>query len=94
MKTHINFSTSEPLIIDVRETWEYALGHIQHALNIPLGELPQKMEELKGCEREIIVYCQSGGRSGRAAAYLQSVGFDKVRNGGGIGEMAMHYPVA
>ncbi|MBO0360765.1 rhodanese-like domain-containing protein [Hymenobacter sp. BT186] len=70
-----------PFIIDVRETWENEEARIEGSQNIPLGTLPQKLDELEDHkEQEIIVHCKGGGRSASAKAYLTQQGFTKVRN--------------
>jgi rhodanese-related sulfurtransferase len=67
-------------IVDVREEWEYAERNIG-ALNIPLGGLPDRLEELEPLkDLELIVHCRSGARSANAKKYLESQGFNKVRN--------------
>jgi rhodanese-related sulfurtransferase len=71
----------QPFIIDVRETWENEEGRIEGSQNIPLGMLPQKLDELEDRkEQEIIVHCKGGGRSASAKAYLTQQGFNNVRN--------------
>lgn len=70
-----------PVIIDVRETWENEESRINGSRNIPLGELPGKLDELEDLKhQEIVVHCKSGGRSASAKAFLTQQGFDQVRN--------------
>ena len=70
-----------PIIIDVRETWENEEARIEGSQSIPLGQLPQKLDELEDLkEQEIIVHCKGGGRSSSAKAYLTQQGFTNVRN--------------
>lgn len=70
-----------PTIIDVRETWENEEGRIEGSRNIPLGELPGKLDELEDLkDQEIIVHCKSGARSASAKAFLTQQGFSNVRN--------------
>lgn len=70
-----------PVILDVREDWEFQESNIAGAQNIPLGTLPQRVEELEDLkEKEVIVHCKSGARSASAKAYLQQQGFSNVRN--------------
>ena len=67
-------------IIDVREEYEFDEFNIGAQL-IPLGELPDRLDEIKaGKDAEIILHCRSGARSGRAVAYLESEGYTNVRN--------------
>lgn len=68
------------VFIDVRETWEYADDNLG-AINIPLGELPGKLNDLRDHEdEEVIIHCKSGGRSAAAKDFLVRAGFTKVRN--------------
>ncbi|GGG34415.1 rhodanese-like domain-containing protein [Hymenobacter glacieicola] len=70
-----------PVIIDVRETWENEESRIAGSQNIPLGELPGKLEELEDLkEQEVVVHCKGGGRSASAKAFLTQQGFQNVRN--------------
>lgn len=70
-----------PVIIDVREDWEYQESNIAGAQNIPLGTLPQRLEDLEDLkDQEVIVQCRSGARSATAKAFLQQQGFTQVRN--------------
>jgi rhodanese-related sulfurtransferase len=70
----------KPFILDVREDWEYQEQNIG-GLNIPLGTLPDKLDELEDHKNdEVIVHCRSGARSASAKAFLQQQGFTNVRN--------------
>jgi rhodanese-related sulfurtransferase len=70
-------------VLDVREPHEYQIVNIGASL-IPLGELPNRISELDP-NREIVVHCKSGGRSQKAAEFLQKSGFKNVSNlAGGI----------
>ena len=70
----------KPFILDVREDWEYQEQNL-NGLNIPLGALPDKLDELEDHKNdEIIVHCRSGARSASAKAFLTQQGFTKVRN--------------
>ena len=70
-----------PTIIDVRETWEYEEGSIPGAHNIPLGTLPDKLDDIDEWKnQEIIVHCKGGSRSVSAKAFLTQQGFTNVRN--------------
>jgi len=73
----------EVFVLDVREPFEYQIAQIGGHL-IPLGELPNRLGELKP-DQEIVVQCKSGGRSQRAAEFLANNGFTNVHNlAGGI----------
>ncbi|MBF0597126.1 rhodanese-like domain-containing protein [Faecalibacter sp. WQ 117] len=72
-------------LIDVREPYELDTeGFVPNAINIPLGDVPTQVEEIKAMAHPIIVFCRSGQRSGNAAMYLQSQGIEDVYNGGGF----------
>lgn len=68
-----------PLIIDVREPWEYEEGHIPGSTLLPLGGIPQWAQTLDKDE-EIVLVCRSGSRSVGAYQYLQRLGFTNLKN--------------
>ena len=70
----------EFVLIDVREVYERAEFNVggQH---IPLGTLPSNMEDLEEYkDKEIVLYCRSGNRSGQAKAFMEQLGYKNVRN--------------
>ncbi|WP_338451069.1 sulfurtransferase TusA family protein [Niallia oryzisoli] len=67
------------VVLDVREAAEYAFNHIPNAINIPLGELEEQLNELNK-ENEIFVVCRTGSRSDLAARKLSEKGFANVIN--------------
>ncbi|BCB03839.1 rhodanese-like domain-containing protein [Bacillus sp. KH172YL63] len=70
-------------IIDVREDEEVATGIIPTAKHIPLGQVEARVNELDQ-SKEYIMVCRSGGRSGQAASFLESQGFDVINMSGGM----------
>ncbi len=85
--TEVTFNGTKPqAIIDVRTPAEYAAGHIDGAVNIPFESIGEKIGLLKGIGKDsaILLYCQSGRRSGLAKTTLEQQGYRKVSNGGGI----------
>ena len=70
-------------IIDVREVDEVRAGRIPGAINIPLGLIESRMNELDK-SKEYVMVCQSGGRSGLAARFLEGHGFKVVNMVGGM----------
>jgi sulfur-carrier protein adenylyltransferase/sulfurtransferase len=66
-------------LLDVREPNEYQIGKIPGSTLIPLGEIPQRFQELPR-DKEIIVHCKTGGRSAKAAEFLRKQGFKNVKN--------------
>ncbi|PYP36920.1 MAG: molybdenum cofactor biosynthesis protein MoeB [Gemmatimonadetes bacterium] len=78
------------LVIDVREPHEHEIAHIDGAVLIPLGELPDRLGELDG-HREIVTHCHHGARSLKALDILKAAGFSKVRSlRGGIDAWAVN----
>ncbi|MBD2871201.1 rhodanese-like domain-containing protein [Paenibacillus arenilitoris] len=71
-------------LVDVRETDEWEAGHIKEARSIPLSELLERLGELRQGDREIVLICRSGGRSGRACDYLHAQGYNVVNVTGGM----------
>ena len=67
------------VLLDVRDEWEYKTIHLDHALWIPLAELPRRIRELNPYI-EIVVYCHRGMRSLDATYLLQQLGFKRVRS--------------
>jgi rhodanese-related sulfurtransferase len=80
-------SVESPLVVDVRSRGEFSTGAYPGAVNIPLDELPSRINELGTYGRDIVVYCASGARSSYALQFLTQNGFRNVRNGGGIMQM-------
>ena len=68
-----------PFLLDVREANEWDIGHLPGATRISVNELAGRMNELDTA-REIVVYCRSGARSGRAVDMLREAGFRRVKN--------------
>jgi phage shock protein E len=74
------------LIIDVRSREEFESGHLARAVNIPLGELGERVPALvKDRSQVLLVHCLSGGRSGVARIQLKRLGYPNVFNLGSYG---------
>ena len=71
------------IIIDVRSKGEFAGGHIQDSINIPVDQLKNNLSKLKDKHQNIICCCASGMRSGTAKGILEAHGYTAVFNGGG-----------
>lgn len=67
-------------IVDVRTPGEFAGGHVAGSINIPLDELPRRLDEFKKMD-QIVLCCLSGGRSGQATMFLKQNGIDCVNGG-------------
>lgn len=77
-------------LIDVREPEELiANGAIEGATNIPLGELENHIEEIQNLEGNVIFFCRSGNRSGKATDAFKEKGFTNVYNGGGYEDLSL-----
>lgn len=74
----------DALVVDVRSEWEFNEGHIKNALNIPLDEIPARLNEFRNIKGPVILYCRSGNRSGMAVNILKQAGLTNVFNGGSI----------
>lgn len=70
-------------ILDVREPFEYRQGHIPGARLIPLGQLPARLKEIPQ-DKEIVVVCRSGNRSGQATGFLKRQGYNASNLVGGM----------
>ena len=74
------FAEGAPLILDVRSAQEYCSGHVPGAVHIPHDRLLGFLAQLQVAKhREIVVYCELGGRAGRCAGQLRDAGFTNVR---------------
>ncbi len=67
------------VLIDVREPDEWRAGHAPRATLVPLGKLPARLAELPR-DREILLICRSGNRSGQAQRWLRQQGFGNTFN--------------
>jgi len=80
-------------IVDVRSRGEFQGGHVAGSINIPLNEVPERVDEIRNMPQPIILCCASGGRSAQATAFLKKKGVD-CENGGGWMEVNYNYQVA
>lgn len=69
-------------LFDVREPDEYSAGHVEGAVLVPLGEVPERVAEFP-TGVEVYVICRSGARSGRACEMLARVGVEAINVAGG-----------
>jgi len=70
-------AASGALLVDVREVGEYAEGHIEGAINIPLRTLADNLNKIPS-DRQVFVYCKSGYRASMALSSLGMLGYDNV----------------
>ncbi len=73
------------VIIDVRTPAEFAGGHLEGALNIDVQspDFAAKVSELDPSQ-DYFIYCRTGNRSGQAIAQMTNMGFNSMKNGGGV----------
>ncbi len=67
------------MILDVREHWELEICKLPDSLDIPMGEITSRLNEIAP-DAEIVCLCHHGVRSYQVALYLQRQGFDRVYN--------------
>jgi rhodanese-related sulfurtransferase len=78
-KTYLETAADKPLLLDVREPWEYKIVHLEDSLLIPMRQIPTAIDTLDP-DRETIVICHHGIRSRQVARYLEHSGFSNVVN--------------
>ncbi len=69
----------EVVLLDVREPMEWEIARLDHAILMPVAQVPARVNELSTAD-DIVVYCKSGVRSGRITNFLRDLGFRKVKN--------------
>jgi len=89
-KVYLEQAETWPLLLDVREPWEYRIVHLEDSRQVPMREVPAIIETLDR-QQEIIVICHHGIRSRQVALYLEHQGFSDVVNlSGGLDAWARH----
>lgn len=76
--------TNGAVLLDVRTKEEYADGHIEGSVNVPLDVVTSVQSVVKDKNTPLFVYCFSGSRSGQAVSILKRMGYNDVTNIGGI----------
>ena len=90
-------NSEDIVVLDVREPSETAAGKIAKAIQIPVGAISKRLDELeKYKDKTLLVYCKSGARAGVACKELGKNGFEKVfsLNGGMLAWQEAHLPVS
>jgi rhodanese-related sulfurtransferase len=76
--------TTRPVLLDVREDWEYALCHIDDSVHVPMHVVPERIAEWEE-GAPIVAICHHGVRSLQVASFLEQSGFQQVYNlSGGV----------
>ena len=70
---------ARPVLLDVREPWEFQTCHIAESRLLPMAEVPGRLAELDP-QSETVVICHHGGRSMQVAMFLENQGFARVHN--------------
>ena len=78
LKTKLD-AGEKPVLLDVRETWEYEICNIPGAINISMSNVNQMLDELVSSD-ETIVICHHGMRSYQVGSYLEKNGFKNIIN--------------
>lgn len=77
-----------PLLLDVREAWEFGICHILGSRHVPMGAVAARLSEFDPTA-ELVVICHHGVRSARICMFLEHQGFQKVHNlAGGVAAWA------
>lgn len=80
----INNGDESPVLLDVREEWEFEICNIEGSRHVPMNQVVGAMESLDK-DAETVVICHHGMRSQQVAQYLESQGFNRIANlDGGI----------
>jgi rhodanese-related sulfurtransferase len=88
LKEYLQTQEPSPLLLDVREPWEFEVCAIDGARLIPMQEIPVACEELDP-EQEIVLICHHGIRSRQVGYYMESAGFTRLINlSGGVAAWA------
>lgn len=76
---------ADVIVVDVRKEDEFKAGHIKGAINIALEDIEAKLSELEAYkEKTVVLYCNTGNRSGKAGTQLVEKGFKTVYNADGV----------
>ncbi|HZE60361.1 MAG TPA: rhodanese-like domain-containing protein [Burkholderiales bacterium] len=70
---------AKPLLLDVREPWEFEKARIEGAQLVPMREVPARVDELDR-DKEVVAICHHGGRSQQVALLLEKAGFKRIHN--------------
>ena len=88
LKAYIDSCEQQPLLLDVRQPWEFDVCKIEDSMLIPMSQIPAEMEELD-LTRETVVICHHGIRSRSVGRHLEQAGFSNIINlSGGVAQWA------
>ena len=72
-------SREKPVLLDVREPWEFERARIEGAQLVPMREVPSRLEEIEQ-GKPVVAICHHGGRSMQVALFLEKAGYNNVHN--------------
>ena len=88
LREYLDSCDEPPLLLDVRQPWEFDICKIENSVLIPMSEIPSRTASLDS-DRETVVICHHGIRSRRVAYYLEQYGFSNIINlSGGVSQWA------
>jgi rhodanese-related sulfurtransferase len=88
LKSYLDNSARRPVLLDVREPWEYRICHIEDSQLVPMNQIMRVLNEYKP-DDELVLICHHGVRSQRVGAFLAQAGFRNIVNlDGGINAWA------
>jgi rhodanese-related sulfurtransferase len=88
LHAYLNVAAEQPLLLDVREPWEFDKARIEGATLVPMRSVPDRLQELDPA-RETVVICHHGIRSRMVGHFLESQGFSNIINlSGGVASWA------
>lgn len=79
LKDYLETTPELPVLLDVREPWEFQTCHIEGSLHVPMGQIPQNYRQLDA-RRETVVICHHGMRSMQVSQFLEKAGFINIIN--------------
>lgn len=88
LKAHLETCEQQPLLLDVRQPWEYDVCKINNSVSVPMSQIPAEMASLDA-NRETVLICHHGIRSRSVGRYLEQAGFSNIINlSGGVDQWA------
>lgn len=88
LKAYLDSSEEHPLLLDVRQPWEFDICKIKNSTLLPMSQIPAESETLDSA-RETVVICHHGIRSRSVGRYLEQAGFRNIINlSGGVAQWA------
>ena len=88
LKAYLDSCEQQPLLLDVRQPWEFYVCKIENSVLVPMSTIPTEIESLD-LNRETVVICHHGIRSRSVGRYLEQAGFNNIINlSGGMAQWA------